>query len=126
MVSERLVAIKDLLKLQRLLKKKIWSNIMMAEQDGSSTSINSYESPVINNPDSSLKDLKNNNTNPKCESATSKRLGNPATTYPKGSFGDVKSRCSHDNAFSEASSGVECLKTCEGQLSPSKSLYLQC
>ncbi|KAK9088220.1 hypothetical protein Scep_027302 [Stephania cephalantha] len=72
--------------------------------------------------DSSLKDLKNNNTNPTCESATSKRLGNPAAAYPKGSFGDMKSRCSHDNAFSEASSGVECLKTCEGQLSPSKSL----
>ncbi|KAK9093521.1 hypothetical protein Syun_028432 [Stephania yunnanensis] len=72
--------------------------------------------------DSSLKDLKNNNTNPKCESATSKRLGNPAAAYPKGSFGDMKSRCSYDNAFSEASSGVECLKTCEGQLSPSKSL----
>ncbi|KAK9093528.1 hypothetical protein Syun_028439 [Stephania yunnanensis] len=73
--------------------------------------------------DSSLKDLKNNNTNPKCESATSKRLGNPAAAYPKGSFGDMKSRCSYDNAFSEASSGVECLKTCEGQLSPSKSLH---
>ncbi|KAK9088222.1 hypothetical protein Scep_027304 [Stephania cephalantha] len=72
--------------------------------------------------DSSLKDLKNNNTNPKCESATSKRLGDPAAAYPKGSFGDMKSRCNHDNAFSEASSGVECLKTCEGQLSPSKSL----
>ncbi|KAK9093524.1 hypothetical protein Syun_028435 [Stephania yunnanensis] len=72
--------------------------------------------------DSSLKDLKNNNTNPKCESATSKRLGNPAAAYPKGSFGDMKSRCSYDNAFSEASSGVECPKTCEGQLSPSKSL----
>ncbi|KAK9088219.1 hypothetical protein Scep_027301 [Stephania cephalantha] len=68
--------------------------------------------------DSSLKDLKNNNTNPKCESATSKRLGNPASAYPKGSFGDMKSHCGHDNAFSEASSGVECLKTCEGQLSP--------
>ncbi|KAK9093576.1 hypothetical protein Syun_028487 [Stephania yunnanensis] len=72
--------------------------------------------------DSSLKDLKNNNTNPKCESATSKRLRNSAAAYPKGSFGDTKSRCGHENAFSEASSGVECLKTCEGQLSPSKSL----
>ncbi|KAK9088227.1 hypothetical protein Scep_027309 [Stephania cephalantha] len=50
------------------------------------------------------------------------KLENPAAAYPKGSFGDMKSRCSHDNAFSEASSGVECLKTCEGQLSPSKSL----
>ncbi|KAK9119056.1 hypothetical protein Scep_017149 [Stephania cephalantha] len=53
--------------------------------------------------ESSLKDPNNNNTNPKCESATSKRLGNPAA-YPKGSFGDMKSRCSRDNAFSEASS----------------------
>ncbi|KAK9093526.1 hypothetical protein Syun_028437 [Stephania yunnanensis] len=51
--------------------------------------------------DSSLQDPNNNNINPKCESATSKRLGNPAAAYPKG---------------------VECLKTCEGQLSPSKSL----
>ncbi|KAK9093522.1 hypothetical protein Syun_028433 [Stephania yunnanensis] len=52
--------------------------------------------------DSSLKDLKNSNTNPKCESATSKRLGNPLAAYPKDSY--MKSRCSHDNAFSEASS----------------------
>ncbi|KAK9093533.1 hypothetical protein Syun_028444 [Stephania yunnanensis] len=36
-----------------------------------------------------IKDLKNNN--PKCESATSKRLGNSAAAYPKGSFGDTKS-----------------------------------
>ncbi|KAK9156977.1 hypothetical protein Scep_003551 [Stephania cephalantha] len=71
--------------------------------------------------DSSLKDPNNNSTNHKYESATSKGLGNPAA-YSKGSFGDVKSRCSHDNAFSEASTGVECLKTCEGSLSPSKSL----
>ncbi|KAK9093244.1 hypothetical protein Syun_028155 [Stephania yunnanensis] len=41
--------------------------------------------------DSSLQDPNNNNTNPKCESATSKRLGNPAAAYPKGSFGDMKS-----------------------------------
>ncbi|KAK9093518.1 hypothetical protein Syun_028429 [Stephania yunnanensis] len=33
--------------------------------------------------DSSLKDLKNNNTNPKCESATSKRLGNPKNDLSK-------------------------------------------
>ncbi|KAK9088231.1 hypothetical protein Scep_027313 [Stephania cephalantha] len=61
--------------------------------------------------DSSLKHPKNNNTNPKCESATSKRLGNPAATYPKGSFGDMKSHCGHDNAFSEASSGLSLFST---------------
>ncbi|KAK9093245.1 hypothetical protein Syun_028156 [Stephania yunnanensis] len=61
--------------------------------------------------DSSLKDLKNNNTNPKCESATSKRLGNPVAAYPKGSFDDTKSRRSHDNAFSEASSGLSLFST---------------
>ncbi|KAK9134934.1 hypothetical protein Syun_014264 [Stephania yunnanensis] len=60
--------------------------------------------------DSSLKDPNNNNTNPKCESATSKRLGNPAA-YPKGLFGDMKSRCSRDNAFSEASSGLSLFST---------------
>ncbi|KAK9170194.1 hypothetical protein Syun_002334 [Stephania yunnanensis] len=70
---------------------------------------------------SSFKDPNNNSTNHKYESATSKGLGNPAA-YPKDSFSDVKSCCSHDNAFSKASTGVECLKTCEEPLSPRKSL----
>ncbi|KAK9088217.1 hypothetical protein Scep_027299 [Stephania cephalantha] len=46
------------------------------------TTSSCFNSNVIGK-DSSLKHPKNNNTNPKCESATSKRLGNPAKTYPK-------------------------------------------
>ncbi|KAK9116535.1 hypothetical protein Sjap_015485 [Stephania japonica] len=56
--------------------------------------------------DSSFKDPHNENNNHKCDSATSKRLGNPAAC-PKGSFGDMKSRCSRNNDLTEALTGSD-------------------
>ncbi|KAK9116532.1 hypothetical protein Sjap_015479 [Stephania japonica] len=70
--------------------------------------------------DSSFKDPHNENNNHKCDSATSKRLGNPAAC-PKGSFGDMKSRCSRNNDLTEALSDRP-NNTCSVQLSPSKAL----
>ncbi|KAK9163580.1 hypothetical protein Syun_004482 [Stephania yunnanensis] len=70
-----------------------------------------------------IKDLKNNNTNPKCESLLPRDLEILSRPIQKVHLAIRNLIAAMTMLSLEASSGVECPKTCEGQLSPSKSLH---